>query len=39
LPREFRKFRTQRSMRDVEPSVNLFVKTLDGFDVDVEETS
>jgi hypothetical protein len=28
-----RKFRANRSMRDVEPSVNIVIKTLDGFAV------
>jgi hypothetical protein len=32
-----RKFRANRSMRDVEPSVNLWVKTLDGVDVAGDE--
>jgi len=35
LPPRFNKFRANRSMRDVEPNVNLWLKTLD--DVDVEE--
>lgn len=30
LPPSFRKFRANRSLRDVEPSVNLWVRTLDG---------
>jgi superfamily II DNA/RNA helicase len=37
LPRRHRLFRANRSMRDVEPSVNLRLKTLDGFDVTEEE--
>ncbi len=35
LPARHRKFRANRSMRDVEPSVNLWLKTLD--DVEVHE--
>ena len=35
LPPRHKKFRANRSMRDVEPSVNLWLKTLD--DIDVEE--
>jgi hypothetical protein len=31
------KFRANRSMRDVEPSVNLWMKTLDGTDVEEED--
>jgi hypothetical protein len=38
LPLRHRKFRANRSMRDVEPSVNLWVKTLDNIDVDEDET-
>ena len=30
-------FRANRSMRDVEPSVNLWVKTLDNIEVEDEE--
>jgi len=33
-----RKFRANRSMRDVEPSVNLWVRTLDNVEVEEEET-
>ncbi len=33
LPARRRLFRANRSMRDVEPSVNLWVKTLDNEDV------
>jgi hypothetical protein len=33
---EERRFKANRSMRDVEPSVNLWAKTLDGHDVDAE---
>jgi hypothetical protein len=32
-----KKFRANRSLRDVEPSVNLWLKTLDGIDVEEEE--
>jgi len=32
-----RKFRANRSMRDVEPSVNLWVRTLDNVDVENDE--
>ena len=35
LPSRHKKFRANRSMRDVEPNVNLWLKTIDG--VDVEE--
>jgi hypothetical protein len=34
-PPRFQKFRANRSMRDVEPSVNLWLRTLD--DVEMEE--
>jgi hypothetical protein len=37
LPLRHRKFRANRSMRDVEPSVNLWVKTLDNIDVEEDE--
>lgn len=37
LPMRHRKFRANRSMRDVEPSVNLWVKTLDNIDVEEDE--
>ena len=37
LPPKHRKFRANRSMRDVEPSVNLWLKTIDGVEIDVEE--
>ena len=37
LPPRHRKFRANRSMRDVEPSVNLWVKTLDNLDLEYEE--
>ena len=32
-----KKFRANRSMRDVEPSVNLWLKTIDGVDLESEE--
>ena len=35
LSRDHQKFKANRSMRDVEPSVNVWLKTLD--DVEVEE--
>jgi hypothetical protein len=38
LSSEQRLFRVHRSMRDVEPSVNLWVRTLDGHDLPSEET-
>lgn len=37
LPMRHRLFRANRSMRDVEPSVNLWVKTLDNIDVEDDE--
>ena len=33
LPARHQKFRANRSLRDVEPSVNLWLKTIDGVDV------
>jgi hypothetical protein len=36
LPMRQQKFRANRSMRDVEPGVNLWVKTLDNIDVEDE---
>jgi hypothetical protein len=36
LPRMYRKFRANRSMRDVEPEVNLWMRTLDNADVEGE---
>ena len=36
-PAGARKFRAQRSLRDVEPSVNLWVRRLDGVEVPEEE--
>lgn len=37
LPMRHQKFRANRSMRDVEPSVNLWVKTLDNIDLEDDE--
>ena len=37
LPPRHKKFRANRSMRDVEPSVNLWLKTIDGIDIEGEE--
>jgi hypothetical protein len=37
LPPKRKKFRANRSMRDVEPNVNLWLKTIDGVELDVEE--
>jgi hypothetical protein len=37
LPPRHKKFRANRSLRDVEPSVNLWLKTLDGIELDTEE--
>lgn len=37
LPPRHRRFRANRSMRDVEPSVNLWVKTLDDVPVPEDE--
>lgn len=37
LPPRHRKFRANRSMRDVEPSVNLWVKTLDNIEIEEDE--
>ena len=34
LPARFKKFRANRSMRDVEPNVNLWLKRLDNTDVE-----
>jgi len=38
-PPRFKKFRANRSMRDVEPSVNLWLKTTDGVDIEEDEES
>ena len=35
LSQDARKFRAPRSLRDVEPSVNLWLKRLDGTEVDI----
>jgi hypothetical protein len=37
LPLRHRKFRANRSLRDVEPSVNLWLKTMDGLDLEEED--
>jgi hypothetical protein len=37
LPVRHKKFRANRSMRDVEPSVNLWLKTIDGIEIENEE--
>ncbi len=37
-PLEERKFKAQRSLRDVEPTVNLWVRNPDGFDIEEEES-
>lgn len=37
LPARHRKFRANRSLRDVEPSVNLWLKTMDGIEVEPPE--
>lgn len=37
LPARHRKFRANRSMRDVEPGVNLWVRTLDNVEVEDDE--
>ncbi len=37
LPARHKKFRANRSMRDVEPSVNLWLKTIDGIEIENEE--
>ena len=37
LPPRHNKFRANRSMRDVEPSVNLWLRTLDGVEIEAEE--
>jgi hypothetical protein len=36
-PAVARKFKAQRSLRDVEPTVNLWVHNPDGFEVEEEE--
>lgn len=37
LPPRHKKFRANRSLRDVEPSVNLWLKTMDGTDLEEDE--
>jgi hypothetical protein len=37
LPKRHEKFRANRSMRDVEPSVNLLLKTFEGIEIQAEE--
>jgi hypothetical protein len=37
LPPRHKKFRANRSMRDVEPSVNLWLKTIDGIEIESDE--
>ncbi len=37
LPLRYRKFRANRSLRDVEPSVNLCLRTMDGIDIEEED--
>ena len=37
IPPRHKKFRANRSMRDVEPSVNLWLKTTDGIDVEQDQ--
>jgi hypothetical protein len=37
LPPRHKKFRANRSLRDVEPSVNLWLKTMDGTDLEDDE--
>jgi hypothetical protein len=37
LPARHRKFRANRSLRDVEPSVNLWLKTMDGIELEPPE--
>jgi hypothetical protein len=37
LPARRKKFRANRSLRDVEPSVNLWLKTMDGADLEEED--
>ena len=36
-PARHRKFRAHRSMRDVEPDVNLWLRTIDGVEIEEEE--
>jgi hypothetical protein len=37
LPARHRKFRANRSLRDVEPSVNIWLKTMDGIELETPE--
>jgi len=37
MPPRHQKFRANRSMRDVEPSVNVWLRTLDNVEVEDEE--
>ena len=37
LPARHRKFRANRSMRDVEPDVNLWLRTIDGVEVEEDD--
>ncbi len=37
LPKHARRFKAGRSLRDVEPSVNLWARTLDNLDVEVDD--
>ncbi len=37
LPQRRQKFRANRSLRDVEPSVNLWLKTLDGIEIEEDD--
>ena len=37
LPARHKKFRANRSLRDVEPSVNLWLKSMDGADIEQED--
>jgi hypothetical protein len=37
LPPRHKKFRANRSLRDVEPSVNLWLKTIDGIEIEAED--
>lgn len=39
LPARHREFRANRSMRDVEPSVNLWLATLDGVEIEAEDAT
>jgi hypothetical protein len=38
IPLAERKFKAQRSLRDVEPTVNLWVRNPDGFEVEEEDS-